>query len=545
MPTGKTFQKPTNSRRHTLFKLPEPVRSSPIGTRSRRSSIFNVESRKGGIRLTIAVTPQEKPKKGPGKVLSPPGVTTRTRRSSVYQKGKTLQEACSQTKKVTATGKNKPTTKTDTAIPKKTAVKRRSVGPKSPPSRPSSRTSQTADVSITQSVKGAATKRRSVQPNAVKSTTEGVNSPAEKKMKKTPRRSVSKSIETEEPKKNLSENVDDPVFKTPVRPVSSVSEEKQSVSARKLRSAKKTPAPQVTKSLNDVKQNTPKNSSINKTPQSMRKTPAQSASKKLRSAAKSKSETPAVSRSTRKRKIEQPEADATDSETQQMDTKDVQKNQVILSPEMSNNQKDESPKFTEVKQKIDLTEKLDTPQVKKVRMTPAVSDTTEKKSRQSYRKTPAKLKGGYAVTTEDDSFDESVEFKTPMKTPRVMKSAKKTNTSEAVSKTPQVLLTKLPVPNEETKMETGKEEKHQKSVQVLSPALSSPVDHNGKLAERKSTPARVQPDAVKKDGKGKNKKESKVKKLKSKEKENAATVSLNGTLNTSAHTSVGAKCTIL
>lgn len=542
MPTGKTFQKPTNSRRHTLFKFPEPVRSSPIGTRSRRSSIFNVESRKGGIRLTIAVTPQEKPKKGPGKVLSPPGVTTRTRRSSVYQKGKTLQQACSQTQKVSVTDKNKLTAKKDTAIPKKTAVKRRSVCPKSPPSRPSSRTSQTADVSISQSVKGPATKRRSVQPNTVKSTTEDVNSPAEKKMKKTPRRSVSKSIEAEEPK-NLPENVDNPVFKTPVRPVSSVSEDTQSVSTRKLRSAKKTPAPKVTKSLNDVKQNTPKNSSISKTPQSKRKTPAQSASKKLRSAAKSKSETPAVSRSTRKRKVEQPEADVTDSETQQMNMKAVQKNQVTLSPEMS--KKDESPKFTEVKQKIDLTEKLDTPQVKKVRMTPAVSDTTERKSRQSYRKTPAKLKGGDAVNAEDDSFDESVEFKTPMKTPRVMKSAKKTNTSEAVSKTPQVLLTKLPVTNEETKMETCKEEKHQKSVQVLSPPLSSPVDHNEKLAERKCTPARVQPDAVKKEGKGKIKKESKVKKLKSKEKENAATMSLNGTLNTSAHTSVGAKCTIL
>ena len=545
MPTGTTFQKPTNSRRHTLFKLPDPVRSSPIGTRSRRSSIFNVESRKGGIRLTIAVTPQEKPKKGQGKVLSPPGVSTRTRRSSMYQKGKSLQEVCSKSERVPAPGPKKSVgkaqNKEETALPKKAAATRRSVCPKSPSPRDLSRTSRTTDVSILQSNKGSATKRKSVQPTIAKSETEDLSSPVLKKTRKTPRRSVSKSPAESS---DVPQSVEDPVFKTPARPVSSVSEDTQSVSTRKLRSARKTP--QVSQSLDTAAElKSPKNQTVSKTPKSSRKTPAQSASKQLRSARKSKSQTPAVSRSTRKRKMELQE-DVGEKNTQHTETVMKQKTEVTLSPEMGENPRDESPKFTEVKQKIDLSSMAETPVVKKVRMTPAVSKTSETKSRQSYRKTPAKLRASDDLTADNVSLDESIEFKTPMKTPSgVKKSGKKTIMTPAC-KTPQVKLTKLSLTMEETKVECVEKENILKTAQVVSPVLDSPVELGSKLVEFKDAPARVQPEALNAEifGKEKSKKGGKVKKLKNKGKENS-TITLDGTLNTTSHSSTGARCTIL
>lgn len=94
-------------------------------------------------------------------------------------------------------------------------------------------------------------------------------------------------------------------------------------------------------------------------------------------------------------------------------------------------------------------------------------------------------------------------------------------------------------------MEIGKEEKYQKLVQVLFFVFSFFVDYNGKLVERKSIFVRVQFDAVKKDGKGKNKKDSKVKKFKLKEKENVVIVLFNGILNIFVYISVGVKCIIL
>ncbi|XP_062620089.1 triadin-like [Saccostrea cucullata] len=540
IPTGTATQKTTNSRRHTMFKLPEPIRSSPIGTRSRRSSIFNVHSRKGGIRLTIAVTPQEKPKKGPGKVVSPPGVKTRTRRSSVYQKGKTLQEACSQVQKTVASGQTRKMTgtkeKEETAETKKPVSTRRSVCPKSP-ERSSSRTSLHGKVSSPQSNE-AASKRKSVQPNTSKSEEKDSNTPVQKKLRKTPRRSVAKS--KEEPKVVL-ENVE-AVFKTPARPVYSASEDTQPVSTRKQRgSVKKTPVSQASKSMEDVKPGSPKI-----TPRSIKKTPAQSASKQLRSASKRKSRTPALSRSTRKRNVEQ-----SDDDSEVNDTDSKKKSKVTLTPELKEDKKTpKSPKLT-VKRKMDLS--TETPQVKKVRLTEAVSATSSGKSAKSARKTPAKSKSSVDGKRGDTSLDESMEFKTPMKTPRLARSAKKT-TKMSADMTPQVKLTKISLPNEdsnkekESKIETQENQdgNSQKTVQVVSPEMSSPLPHSGKLAERKGTPARVQPDAVNREVllKGKNKKESKIKKLKTKEKTNS-TVTLNGSLNTSAHTSMGAKCTIL
>ncbi|XP_061194472.1 mediator of DNA damage checkpoint protein 1-like [Saccostrea echinata] len=540
IPTGTATQKTTNSRRHTMFKLPEPVRSSPIGTRSRRSSIFNVHSRKGGIRLTIAVTPQEKLKKGPGKVVSPPGVKTRTRRSSVYQKGKTLQEACSQVQKTVTTGQNRKMTgtkeKEETAVPKKPVSTRRSVNPKSP-ERPPSRTSLHGKISSPQS-NNLATKRKSIQPSTTKSEEKDENMPAQKKLRKTPRRSVTKSAE--EPKV-MPENVE-AVFKTPARLVSSASEDTQPVSTKRQRSSvKKTPVSQASKSLEDVKPNSPK-----RTPTSIkRKTPAQSASKQLRSATKRKSRTPALSRSTRQRNIEQSEDDSTISDT---DSK-VKEPKVTLTPKPKEDIKSKSPKST-VKRKMDLP--TESPQVK-VKVTEAVLETSSGKSRHSSRKAPAKVKSSVDDKSGDTSLDESIEFKTPMKTPRLARSAKKT-TKLSADMTPQVKLTKISLPNEdaikeeESKIDTQENQdgNSQKTVQVVSPELSSPAQHSGKLAERRGTPARVQPDAADKEVllKGKNKKESKIKKLKTKEKANSA-VSLNGSLNTSAHTSMGAKCTIL
>ena len=543
MPTGTTFQKPTNSRRHTLFKLPDPVRSSPIGTRSRRSSIFNVGSRKGGIRLTIAVTPQEKPKKGQGKVLSPPGVSTRTRRSSVYQKGKSLQEACSKSERVLAAGPKKSVGKAqnreETALPKKAAATRRSVCSKSPSPRDLSGTSRTTDVSSSQSSKGSSTKRKSIQPATAKSETEDLSSPELKKTRKTPRRSVTKSTAESG---DVPQSVEDPVFKTPARPVSSVSEDTQPVSTRKLRSARKTP--QVSQSLDTAAElKSPKNQTVSKTPKSSRKTPAQSASKQLRSAKKSKSQTPAVSRSTRKHKMELQE-DVDEKNTQHTETETMkQKTEVTLSPEMGGNSRDESPKFTEVKQKIDLSSMAETPVVKKVRMTPAVSKTSETKSRQSYRKTPAKLRASDDLTADNVSLDESIEFKTPMKTPSgVKKSGKKTIMTPAC-KTPQVKLTKLSLTVEESKVECVKRENIK---EVVSPVLDSPIEHDSKLAEIKDAPARVQPEALHAEtfGKEKSKKGGKVRKLKNKGKENS-TITLDVTLNTTSHSSTGARCTIL
>ncbi|XP_056004846.1 nucleolar and coiled-body phosphoprotein 1-like [Ostrea edulis] len=559
MPTGTISQKATNFRRHTMFKLPEPVRSSPIGTRSRRSSIFNVNSRKGGIRLTIAVTPQEKPKKGPAKVLSPPGVKTRTRRSSVYQKGQTLQEACSQPLKASKTGQAKRVTrvseKKESAVQRKAPAARRSVCPKSPVR--TSKQITNLEVPSSQSSEGSVTRRKSVQPIAKRSEKVASPSPAKKTIK-TPRRSTAESAKG----KSMPEPVEG-VFKTPARPVSSTSEDSQPESAkRSQRSSRKTPARpvsstsedaqpesakrsqrssrktpvRVSKSMNDVKPSTPKDTASTK-----KTTPVQSASRRLRSSAKSK-------RSTKKIEMEQLEAN---TKTEVKLTKSAsEETNVTFSPEVNENKEDDSLSFTGVKRRMDLTS--ETPQVKKVKVTQAVSETSTRKSRQAYRKTPAKMKGTGDVAVENISLDDSMEFKTPMKTPKGIKSSKTMTTADEM---PQVKLVKLTLPNgdsgnEETKVETVTQENvdkvSHKTVQVVPPELSSPVQHSGKLAERKSTPGRVRPDMVNKDivPKGKSKKESKIKKLKSKGKEKS-TLSLNDSLNTSAHTSMGAKCIIL
>ncbi|KAK3093314.1 hypothetical protein FSP39_013974 [Pinctada imbricata] len=79
---------PTKTKMDFAFKAPPPIFKSPVETRSRRSSMFGISNSKGGIRLNIAITPQDK-KFVPAreKALSPPGVATRTRRSSIYVKG--------------------------------------------------------------------------------------------------------------------------------------------------------------------------------------------------------------------------------------------------------------------------------------------------------------------------------------------------------------------------------------------------------------------------------------------------------------------------
>ena len=511
----------SKGRRRTMaFKVPPQVTKSPVGTRSRRSSMFGVHNSKGGIRLNIAITPQDRKKAAPSVRISPPAVTTRARRTSIYQKGGALKLPDAGVKSPKR-AKVSPATKTRARA--KTPVKEKPIAKVSPKVSP-------------------AAKMRARSKTPVKEKPTAKVSPKVSPAAKTRARSKT------------------PVKEKPIAKVSPVS---------KTRAKAKTPVKEKIKVSP-----TGKTRSRSKTPAKAKHGEDESDSKKI--------ESPVSERSNRKRKLVANDSSLDDSMTSIKQARTntpkspVKKNQPSAKKESRATQRElRTPRVKAASGDYEKRASAEDSAFK----TPAKSPSELKRST---KRTPASLKStktprsvskrksvGAAKLELPSPIEPEVKIvkRTPESTGKKSSQAKTPLASIPQSSTPfnalggktedLTSLKKRDTPKDSTKGVLKRKAKTPK-VMIVSPALVTPV-RPPRTKKRKATPARIGDEnkmaklqvKVKDvmDLQGGNVNNNRpVEKTESDEKDNVSVKSVASndlTLNTTSHTSRGAKCIIL
>ena len=499
----------SKGRRRTMaFKVPPQVTKSPVGTRSRRSSMFGVHNSKGGIRLNIAITPQDRKKVAPSVRISPPAVTTRARHTSIYQKGGALKlpDAGEKSPK---RAKVSPAAKTRARA--KTPVKEKSIAKVSPAAKTRARSKtpvkEKSTANVSPKVSPAAKTRARTKTPAKEKPTAKVSPVSKMRAKsKTPVKEKSKVSPTGKTRSKsktpakAKHDEDENDSKKIESPVSGRSNRK-----RKLVTSDSKDLDGSMTSIKQARTNTPK-SPVKKNQQSAKKE-SRAVQRELRtprvkvSAEDSAFKTPAKSPSELKRSAKKTPATLKSTKT----PRSVSKRKSVGAAKM------ELPSPIE-------------PEVKNVKRTP---ESTGKKSSQA--KTP--LANIPQSSTPFNALGGKTENLTSLK--------------------------KRETPNDSAKGVLKRKAKTPK-VMIVSPALVTPV-RPPRTKKRKATPARIGDEnkmaklqvKVKDvmDVQGSNVNNNRpVEKTVSDEKDNVSVKSVASndlTLNTTSHTSRGSKCIIL